>query len=251
MRLKESEAIVLRSFKLAEADKIIVFLTRAQGTVRRVAKGARRLKSRFGASLEPFTLTQMTYFEKEGRELVQIRQAEILRSYFNLARREEAVAALEYMGELVLEFAPPNQPDERLFRMVKAVVAALDAAPGLLQSLVRYFEIWVLKLSGFMPDPRACGVCGRAIGAAGGGKIFLDADSTPRCEGCAAKGAQELPADALALLRAALRTGPEGWAASAEASRAQAKEVLGRFTRALIERHLERRPRGAQASGAA
>jgi DNA repair protein RecO (recombination protein O) len=247
MRLKESEAIVLRSFKLAEADKVIVFLTRTQGTVRGVTKGARRLKSRFGASLEPFTLTQLTYFEKEGRELVQVRQSEIIRSYFNLARKEDAVAALEYLGELVLEFAPPHQPDEKLFRMVKAVVAALDAAPEKLQALVRYFEIWILKLSGFMPDPRVCGVCGKALGTAGEGKVFLDADFSPRCERCSVKGAQELPPDTQTLLRTALSTPPETWAASAEAARPQARELLARLTRTLIERHLERRPRGASA----
>lgn len=245
MRLKESEAIVLRSFKLAEADKVIVFLTRTEGTVRGVAKGARRLKSKFGASLEPFTLTHLTYFEKEGRELVQVRQAEIIRSYFNLARQEDAVAALEYLGELVLEFAPPHQPDEKLFRMVKAVVAALDAAPEALQSLVRYFEIWILKLSGFMPDPRVCGVCAKALGATGEGKVFLDADFSPRCENCSARGAQELPPDAQTLLRTALSTPPETWARAAEGARAQTKDLLARLTRTLIERHLERKPRGA------
>ncbi|MBD0370802.1 MAG: DNA repair protein RecO, partial [Pyrinomonadaceae bacterium] len=84
MGLVETEAIVLRSYNLAEADKIVVCLTRSTGVVRAVAHGARRLKSRFGAGLEPFTFVQMSYHEKEGRELVTLRQLEIARSYFSL-----------------------------------------------------------------------------------------------------------------------------------------------------------------------
>ncbi|MBD0373986.1 MAG: DNA repair protein RecO, partial [Pyrinomonadaceae bacterium] len=116
MGLVETEAIVLRVYPLAEADKIVVCLTRSAGVVRAVAKGARRLKSRFGAGLEPFTLLSLSYFEKENRELVTLRQTDIQRSYFKLSQRAETVAALAYLSELVLEFAPPHEPNEKLFR---------------------------------------------------------------------------------------------------------------------------------------
>src|SRR5215210_978544 len=99
MGLNETEAFVLRTYKLAEADKIVVLLTRRAGLVRGVARGARRLKSKFGASLELFTHVALTYHEKEGRELVSIGQAEIIRSYFHLARREDALQALDYLSE--------------------------------------------------------------------------------------------------------------------------------------------------------
>ena len=245
MYLKESEAIVLRSFKLADADKITVFLTKTHGIIRGVAKGARRLKSRFGAGLEPFTLTHLTFLEKEGRELVNIQQSEIIRSYFNLAQKEETIAALEYLGELIIEFAPPHQPDEKLFRMVKAVLAALNEAPETLPALVRYFEIWILKLSGFLPDPRSCGDCGRALAPHGEGKILLTSEFSPRCAKCAQGRGQELGAEAQTFLRTALSTPPGAWAASAISAKGHTKEALTQLTRTLIERHLERRPRGA------
>src|SRR5215210_2858887 len=129
MGLNETEAFVLRTYKLAEADKIVVLLTRRAGLLRGVARGARRLKSKFGASLELFTHISLTYHEKEGRELVSISQADIIRSHFHLAGHADAIQALDYFSELLLEFAPPHEPDEKLFRMVSACLEVLNAKP--------------------------------------------------------------------------------------------------------------------------
>src|SRR6266480_6287746 len=115
MALVNSDAIVLRSYNLAEADRIVLCLTRSAGLVRAVAKGARRMKSRFGAALEPFTVIKLAFYEKENRELVTISTAEILTSHFELATQLEASDALAYMGELVSEFAPPHEANEKLF----------------------------------------------------------------------------------------------------------------------------------------
>ncbi len=75
MALVETEALVLRTYNFGEADKIVVCLTHAAGVIRAVAKGCRKLKSRFGAALEPFTLTRITYYQKENQELVALSQA--------------------------------------------------------------------------------------------------------------------------------------------------------------------------------
>ncbi len=91
MGICETEAIILRTYKLAEADKIAVFLSQRLGVMRGVARGARRLKSKFGASLEPYTVVSLSYYEKEGQELVGLRQVDILRSYFELSTNTEAV----------------------------------------------------------------------------------------------------------------------------------------------------------------
>src|SRR6058998_1012440 len=108
MALVNTEAIVLRTYNLAEADRIVLCLTRSAGLVRAVARGARRMRSTFGAALEPFTLIRLAFYEKENRELVTITDAEILKSHFVLAGRLEAAEVLAYMGELVSEFAPPH-----------------------------------------------------------------------------------------------------------------------------------------------
>src|SRR5256886_10182670 len=120
MRLVTTDAIVLRSYNLAESDRIVLCLTRSSGLIRAVAKGARRMKSRFGAALEPFTLIKLSFHEKENRELVTMSSAEILKSHFDLNSVFETAEVLAYMGEMVAEFAPPHEADELLFRMLNA-----------------------------------------------------------------------------------------------------------------------------------
>src|SRR4030095_12510383 len=109
MALFETEALILRTYNLAEADKIVVSLSRSAGLIRGVAKGCRKLKNRFGASLEPFTLVNLTYYEKETQELVSLRQTEILKSNFNLSSEAAILTGFSYMGDLLIEFSPPHQ----------------------------------------------------------------------------------------------------------------------------------------------
>ena len=146
MALFETEAIILRTYNLAETDKIVVCLSRSDGLIRGVAKGCRKLKNRFGAALEPFTLVNLIYYQKENQELVSIRQTEILRSHFKLSSDASALTGLAYMGDLLVEFSPPHQANDTLFRMAKACLEAIAASPSDLQSILRYFEVWLLKI---------------------------------------------------------------------------------------------------------
>lgn len=247
MGLFETEAIILRTYRLAEADKIVVCLTRKSGLIRGVARGARRLRSRFGASLEPFTHVNLSYFEKEGRELVSLRHAEILRSHFGLARSAEAFAVLEYLGELAAEFAPPHQADEKLFRMVRACVEAAAQAPDQLGLIACYYEVWILKLSGLLPDVRACGACGRGFRREGE-RVFFNFESSLRCVKCTGGGWAQLSPEAFARLCAAQTQGPAEWAGEGtQAGSVRAEAELSGLTRRLIERALEREPRGRRA----
>jgi len=242
MGLIEAEGIVLRSYNLAEADKIVVCLTRHAGVVRTVARGARRLKSRFGAGLEPFTIIALTYYEKEGRELVSLRQADIIRSFFDLASSAEAVAALAYMSELVMEFAPPHEPNERLFRMVSAVVEALAKTPENLTALLRYFEVWTLRLAGYLPDLRACAECSKKLGD--DSPAYLNAELKARCGQCSNRLGREFSPAAHKQLRLAQRLSPADFASAAQAvDAAGALNELAELSQGLIGRVLERQPR--------
>ncbi|HEX8175255.1 MAG TPA: DNA repair protein RecO [Pyrinomonadaceae bacterium] len=242
MGLVDTEAIVLRSYNLAEADKIVVCLTRSTGVVRAVANGARRLKSRFGAGLEPFTFVQMSYHEKEGRELVTLRNLEITRSYFSLAGSAETVAALSYLSELILEFAPPHEPNERLFRMVSATLEALRESPQDLQAFVRYFEVWTLRLAGFLPELRACADCGRPFEEKESASI--NAEGRLRCESCGHGAGATLSAEALSQLKSTQKLSPKDFAGRARGAGLRIKEEVAEFTQRLIGRVLEREPRG-------
>lgn len=248
MQIKDSEAIVLRTFKLAEADKIIVCLTKTYGLIRGVAKGARRLKSRFGASLEPFSLIKVSFVEKEGRELVTISQTEILRSYFSLAGVGETFAGLEYLSELAIEFAPPHQPDERFFRMVNSCVEAIEASPEHLHAIARYFEVWALRLSGFLADVGKCGKCGQKLSVEEKKTVFATPEFAVRCESCADHLDRVLDPSLFNLLRSARNLPPGEWAAAFSKAPTARQEDFANLTHALMLRHLERKPRGFQAS---
>lgn len=163
MGLIETDALVLKSYGLSEADKIVVFLTHEFGLVKGVAKGAKRLKSKFGGSLEPFSIVRLQYYQKEERELVSIRQIDLLTSYFEKASEPLFLQKFTYLADLLVEFAPPNDPNEKLFRMAKACLEVADNSAITLDSLILYFEVWLLKLNGYLPNWNNCEICKREI----------------------------------------------------------------------------------------
>ena len=163
MGLVESEGLILKSYSLAEADKIIVLLTQNEGLVRGVAKGAKRLKSKFGGSLEPFTIVQIQYFQKEERELVSIRQIDLIKSYFENASEPQFLQKFSYLVDLLIEFAPPHDPNERLYRMTKVCLETAAEFPEHLEIIAVYFELWILRLGGFLPDWNNCDGCKREL----------------------------------------------------------------------------------------
>ncbi|MGI8494074.1 MAG: DNA repair protein RecO [Pyrinomonadaceae bacterium] len=161
MALIETESLILKTYSLSEADKIVVFLTLDQGLVRGVAKGAKRLKSRFGGALEPFSVIDLTYFQKEERELVSVRQIELKKSYFGEASNPQFLQKFSYLAELLAEFAPPHEPNERMYRMTKVCLETASENLLRLEAIALYFEIWLLKLAGFLPVWDKCGNCHR------------------------------------------------------------------------------------------
>jgi DNA repair protein RecO (recombination protein O) len=149
MPLYTADALVLRTYKLGEADRIVVFLTADRGKKRGVAEHARRPRSRFRGALEPLTHVRVAYFEKERRELVGVNYAEPLASPL-AAASPEALGYSHYFAELIDEWAAEADPDERLFRLGTAALEALVGGTPV-EPLARYFECWLLKLQGVYP----------------------------------------------------------------------------------------------------
>ena len=161
MPLHTAEALVLRTYKLGEADRIVVFLTRDRGKKRGVAKGARRPRSRFAGALEPLTEVRVAYFESERRELVGLNYAETVRSPLSLNASSRAASSgltsqfllVEYVAELLDECAQDSDADDRLYRLGASMLEALTGgAPA--EPLARYFEYWLLRLQGVYPEAR-------------------------------------------------------------------------------------------------
>jgi len=243
MPLRTSEAFVLKTYKLAEVDKICVFLTRSFGKVRGVARGARKLKSIYGASLEPFTKVSLTFFEKEGRELVSIKTCDILASYFGQASDVEIVTQLSYLFELLDEFLPEHEPNEKLYRLVEAVLDAIGGAgrgePVVreeVEALARYFEVWLLRLSGFFPDLKSCAICGSAFSPQQ--SLWLAGDGTPQCEKCSGGRGERVAPNVRSVFLKMFGSHPVAFskAAGDAAELARIKEINHQLIRRCIER---------------
>src|SRR3954452_6426552 len=146
MPLHTTDALILRTYKLGESDRIVVFLTRDRGKKRGVAKKARQSRRRFGGALEPLTYGRVGYVERERRDLVRLGYVEPLRSPLS-AIDGEALGYVSYFAELIDEWAQEADPNETLFRLGASIVDAIAAGVPI-EPLARYFEYWLLRLQG-------------------------------------------------------------------------------------------------------
>jgi DNA repair protein RecO (recombination protein O) len=241
MPLHTADALVLRTYKLGEADRIVVFLTEDRGKKRGVAKGARRPRSRFLGALEPLTRVTLTYFERERRELVSLNYAEPLRSPLS-AIDPAGLGYAGYFAELIDEWAAENDPDERLYRLGASTVEAL-AAGAPVETLARYFEYWLLRLQGVYPSFTKCRVCSEDF--AGRGAWMPAGERNFVCRRCApGRSGLAVSSEGIAFLKSATRTSP------ARLDRVQltaaAVRELAAAHHALIALHLEKELKSAR-----
>ncbi len=166
MPLEQSEAIVLRSFNVAEQDKIVVFFSHDKGIIRGIAKGARKFGNRFGSSLEPLSLVKCFYYEKERKDLVTINHCDLLESFFEVQHEPNKAFTLSYFSELIEEFSPSRAKEDSLYRLLLSVLRSLKAG-GDLNLLTRYFEAWFLKINGVLPDFKKCKKCRKPLSEPG------------------------------------------------------------------------------------
>ena len=158
MRHVASEAFILATHPLREKDRIVSFLTR-EGKKRGVARGARGPRSAFSGALEPMTEARVLYFEREGRELVSIDSADIIRSSFPLATPLDRGLLLSALAESLQTFVADSEPAEPFHRLARHAMDALFAG-GAPELVAAYFDVWILRLSGLFPNPAECAACG-------------------------------------------------------------------------------------------
>jgi len=153
MPARVSETYVLRTYPFREADLIVSFFTRDQGKLRGVARRARKPKSSFGSGLERLSLVNLSYSQKETRELVNLNSCDLLQSQFDLLSDFDASVALDYVAEVSDHLLPPHEPNERFFRLMTAVLGYMhERTPGAIWAAITYFSLWATRLSGFLPD---------------------------------------------------------------------------------------------------
>ena len=161
MALKESEAIVLRTYPLRESDLLVTFFTRLEGKVKGVARAAKKSKRRFGGALEPMTYVRAVYDDRERQELVRLDSCEVIESPMEREVSYARATALAHVAELLDQLMPDREASDAVFRLTLAVLAELRG-PALWMP-VTYFELWMTRLMGFLPEFGECAVCGRPL----------------------------------------------------------------------------------------
>lgn len=158
MALRESEAIVLRTYPLREADLLVTFFTRVEGKVRGVARSAKKSKRRFGGALEPLTYVRAFYDVRERNELARLDACEVLASPMASEVSYARAVALGHIAELLDELLPDREANDAIFRLTLSVLNVLDSSE--IWMPVTYFDLWLTRLVGFLPELTECVVCG-------------------------------------------------------------------------------------------
>jgi DNA repair protein RecO (recombination protein O) len=161
MALKESEAIVLRVYPLRESDLLVTLFTRAEGKVKGVARAAMKSKRRFGGALEPLTYVRAFYEDRERQELARLDSCEVIESPMASEVTYARATALAHVAELIDQLMPDREASDAVFRLSLAVIQELRG-PALWMPLT-YFELWMTRLMGFLPELTECVACGRSL----------------------------------------------------------------------------------------
>ena len=241
MGVLTSEAVVLRTWPVHEADLIVSFFTRDYGKVRGVAKSALKSRKRFGGALEPMTVARAWFAERPRQELVRLDQLEIMRSPLSAPVDLARMTVLSFFAEVLDEVLPDHDPQETVFRLVVAVLEQTTVERPWMP--LTYFSLWMTRLTGLLPDIAHCTACGEALAAGETSfNLFGDGLFCPRHRGGNASG---LSADSWQLAQRMLRAPASAFAAEAWPRRRA--QDLRQFTLQSMERHLERKLRSAEA----
>jgi len=233
--IHRDEGIVLRTYKLGEADRIVVFLTKDRGKVRAVAKGVRKTKSKFGSRLEPMSHCVLQFYE--GRELDLVTQAESVDNFRAIREDLDRIGRGVSMLEVADQLAQEGEVNPQLYRMLLGALRTLESSASPLVTPAFYWK--VLALEGYRPEVDACVQCG----ADDAPLVAFDVESGGLlCRVC--RRGTPITAEAVVLLRQILGGELNDALAAGELPDAAAvvHEVDQLATRA-VEHHLERRLR--------
>lgn len=231
MSLYRDTAIVLRTHKLGEADRIVVLMTRGHGKVRAVAKGVRRTGSKFGSRLEPGSHTHLQLHEGRG-ELDIVTQAETVEPHRRTREDLSRLARASSLLEAVEQLAQDREPTPRLFDMLVGGLRTIeDRNPAMVAAA---FYLKLLSFEGVEPELDVCVECGEP----GGPFAWAVEAGGVRCRSCG--GGRAVSDDALSVARAVLGGGLNAVLDLPEDAVTHEVEALATSS---LEAHLERRIR--------
>lgn len=158
MGLYNTKAIVLRNITLSETDKLVTFLTEDRGKIKCAAKGARSIKSKFGAALEPLSFIQLIYFGKENQNIYRLNHCDIIESFQSLRDDFEKIYTAVYFNELVEAMSAEGDRNAPLFHFLLETLHTLKERTNL-ETLCALFEMRIMALSGYTPRLDHCVLC--------------------------------------------------------------------------------------------
>jgi DNA repair protein RecO (recombination protein O) len=260
MSVLTSEAVVLRTWPVHESDLLVSFFTRDYGRLKGMAKAALKSRKRFGGALEPMTLARAWFAERPRQELVRLDQLEILRSPLSGPVDQARMAVLSFYAELVDEALPERDPQDAVFRLLASVLEQTNAVKvardeprndqnqseevrsGPWMGLT-YFSLWMTRLMGLLPDIGHCIVCGDALVAE---EVRFSAYADGLFCGVHGNGSGSgLSGDSWQLAQRMLHAPAASFAG--EPWPRKRGQDLRRFTLGMLERHLERKLKTAEA----
>jgi DNA repair protein RecO (recombination protein O) len=188
MEKKFEEAIILRTKNIGEYNKMVFLFTREQGKIKAIAYGARKLKNRFGSALEPFTNGKVMLIENKRAAIASLDQVEITQSAFDLFEDYITAAHLYYYSELLDSLLPEEHREEKIFRLTLEMIRGfrLRLSPP---RVAAYFEVWMLRLLGLLPDYKSCQHCRKSM--RGEKEVIIASEGYIFCSDCHMKGLDE------------------------------------------------------------
>ncbi len=240
MPARETEAIILKTFPLGEADRLVSFFGRSSGRMRGVASGARRLRNRYGSTLEILSHVQLWYVEKETRDLVRIQQAESLESFHKSQSDYELSTGLAVVSEVSELVLPEHEVSESMFRLILLTAQEIERTSDWNLPL-SYFAFWTVRLGGWLPRFDRCVSCDAPFGSH---PAFYDPmQSGLFCEKCRRTGMKPLHHEARLLAErfAGERLDRIAFEKSIKGSAQELREVSLTWIEHSIERRLATR----------
>jgi DNA repair protein RecO (recombination protein O) len=235
MPLKESEALVLRTYPFRESDLLVTLFTRNEGKIRGAARAAKKSRRRFGGALEPLTYVKLTWEDRERQELSRLDACEVLDSPLTSEVSYARAVALGHVAELLDELLPDREASDTVFRLAVTVVRQLRGDEIWLP--VTYFELWMTRLMGYLPDLSACIACGRSLN---GSRAFFHALADGlMCPADKRLASSELSPESRTLSGQMLRVPLSSLLPAGPA--AQKAGDLRKFLLQTLERHIEKK----------
>ena len=226
---------MLRSYPLREADLLVTLFTRNEGKIHGVARSAKKSKRRFGGALEPLTYVRAFYDVRERQELVRLDSCEVLESPLASEVSYARAVALGHIAELLDELLPDHEVNDAIFRLTLSVLHILSGPE--IWMPVTYFDLWLTRLVGFLPELTECVVCGRNLN---GSRAYFHALADGlMCADDKRLASSEISSESRALAAQMFRAPVDAFAELAW-PKSQAAD-LRKFLIQILQRHIEKK----------